>query len=77
MTKDNILGECKCLSKHEKDILTMALNTAIVDVNRILRESQRGITKVGKPLTYLREEIMEIIGDYNELKDKVEKTPVC
>lgn len=37
------LGECNfCLTKYEKDILTIALNSAQVDVEKTLNQTYRG-----------------------------------
>jgi hypothetical protein len=77
MTKDKILGDCKCLSKHEKDTLIMALNTATLDATKISLDTMRGINRVGAPPAEVVENMTRIIGSYNQLKDKVEKTPIC
>lgn len=77
MSKDIKLEQCKCLTKHEKDTLTNALNSASIDAQRILNESYRGVNVIGAPAREVREGLGRLVGDYSALKDKVEKTPVC
>ena len=68
---------CKCLTKHEKDTLIGSLNTSKIDAERILIESERGIVKVGIPISQLKKELGTLIGSYTELKDKIEAIPIC
>ena len=68
---------CKCLTKHEKDTLISALNSSKLDAERILTESERGIVRVGIPTSQLKEGLGTLIGDYMELKDKIETIPIC
>lgn len=68
---------CKCLTKHEKDTLIGSLNTSKIDAERILTESERGIVRVGIPISQLKKELGILIGNYIELKDKIETTPIC
>ncbi len=73
-----ILGECNfCLTKYEKDILTTALNSAKIDEERILNKSYRGEVTIGMPQAEVEERLTRLIGDYRQLKDRVEKTPIC
>lgn len=73
-----ILGECNfCLTKYEKDTLITALNSAKVDAEKILIQTERGVVQVGKPNAEVEEELTRLIGDYRQLKDRVEKTPIC
>jgi len=77
MLEDKKLKRCECLTKHEKDTLISALNTATVDVQRSLNESYRGINIIGTPPKDVREGLELLMGDYMTLKDKVDKTPIC
>lgn len=77
MSKDIRLEKCECLTKHEKDTLTNALNSSIIDAQRILNDSHRGINVIGAPAKDVREGLERLIGDYSELRDKVSKTPTC
>lgn len=77
MSKDKKLEQCECLTKHEKDTLINALNSAKIDSERLLNDSLRGKNVIGAPATYVREGLEKLIGDYSTLKDKVDKTPVC
>jgi len=77
MSKDIKLKRCECLTKHEKDTLTSALNTATIDVQRSLNESYRGINIIGTSPKDVREGLEMLMGDYSALKDKVDKTPIC
>lgn len=73
-----ILGECNfCLTKYEKDTLSTALNSAMIDAERTLNQSYRGEIVVGMPKTEVEEDLTRLIGDYRQLKDRVEKTPIC
>ena len=73
-----ILGECNfCLTKYEKDTLTTALNSAKIDAERTLSQTYRGEVVVGKPKKEVEEELTRLIGDYRQLQDRVEKTPIC
>lgn len=72
-----ILGKCNCLTKYEKDTLTNALNSAKIDAERILNKTYRGDVQIGKPKAEVEEELTRLIGDYRQLKDRVEKTPIC
>ncbi len=72
------LGECNfCLTKYEKDILTIALNSAQVDAEKTLNQTYRGEVTVGMPKAEVEEKLTRLIGDYRQLKDRVEKTPIC
>ena len=77
MSKDNILGQCKCITKEEKNTLIIAINSAKIDAERILTESERGNAVVGKPFKEVREELNILIGNYMSLKEKVDETPIC
>lgn len=77
MYKDGKLERCECLTKHEKNILISALNTATIDVQRSLNESHRGINIIGTSPKDVREGLEMLMGDYSTLKYKVEKTPIC
>lgn len=77
MSKDMKLEKCECLTKHEKDTLINALNSAKVDAELLLSESHRGVNVVGMSAREIREGLEKLIGDYSELKAKVEKTPTC
>jgi hypothetical protein len=77
MSKDAKLEKCECLTKHEKNTLTTALNSAIVDALRIINESRRGVNVIGKSPTEVRRDLEGLVGDYSELLDKVSKTPTC
>lgn len=77
MSEDTILGQCKCLTKHEKDTLTIAINSAKIDAERTLTESERGIAVIGKPFQEVRKELNILIGSYMSLKEKVDSTPIC
>lgn len=73
-----ILGECNfCLTKYEKDILTTAINSAKIDAERILSQTYRGEVKIGKPNAEIEEELTKLIGDYRQLKERIEKTHIC
>lgn len=73
-----ILGECNfCLTKHEKDTLTKALNTAMVDAEMDLSKTYRGEVTVGMPKAIVEAGLNRLIGDYGQLKDRVEKTTIC
>lgn len=39
------LQRCKCLNRHDKDILISVLDTAKIDAERILIDSERGYTR--------------------------------
>lgn len=77
MSKDRKLEHCECLTKHERDTLITALNSASIDAQRTLNESYRGINVIGAPAKDVREGLERLIGDYSTLKDKVGKTSVC
>lgn len=77
MSNDTILGQCKCINKHEKDMLIMAINSAKIDAERTLMESERGISVIGKPPQEVRTELNMLIGEYMSLKEKVDRTPIC
>jgi len=77
MSKDRKLERCECLTKHEKDTLISALNTATIDIQRSLNESYRGINIIGAPPKDVREGLELLMGDYLAMKDKVDKTPIC
>lgn len=77
MSKDRKLEHCECLTKHEKDTLIIALNSATIDAQRTLNDSYRGINVIGAPAKDVREGLERLIGDYSTLKDKVDKTPIC
>ena len=73
-----ILGECNfCLTKYEKDTLITALNSATVDAEMKLTQTYRGEVIVGMPKAEVEEGLTRLIGDYRQLKDRVEKTPIC
>lgn len=73
-----ILGKCLCITKYEKDILTTALNSAKIDAERILIQTEpRGGVQVGTPGSEVKERLTKLIGDYRQLIDRVEKTPIC
>lgn len=74
---ENKLEQCNCLTEYEKKILLNALNSAKIDAERLLIYSERGSIIVGKPTKEAREELSMLIGDYMNLKDKVDKTPIC
>ena len=61
----------------KKKILLNALNSAKIDAERLLTYSERGSIIVGKPTKEAREELTMLIGDYMNLKNKVDKTPIC
>lgn len=73
----NKLEQCNCLTEYEKKILLNALNSAKIDAERLLTYSERGSIIVGKPTKEARGELTMLIGDYMNLKDKVDKTPIC
>ena len=76
--KDMILGECNfCLTRYEKDTLTIALNSAIVDAEKTLNQTYRGEITVGMPKAEVEAGLTRLIRDYRQLKDRVEKTPIC
>ena len=77
MSENTILGQCKCITKHEKETLTTAINSAKIDAERILIESERGIAVIGKPFQEVRKELNMLIGNYMSLKEKVDGTPIC
>jgi hypothetical protein len=77
MSKDAKLERCECLTKYEKDILTTSLNSSIIDAQRTLNESYRGVNVLGMSKNDVREGLEKLIGDYSALRDKVDKTPVC
>jgi hypothetical protein len=77
MSKDRKLEQCECLTKHKKDILTTALNSATIDAQRTLNDSSRGINVIEASPKSVREGLERLIGDYSTLKDKVDKTPTC
>jgi len=77
MSKDAKLELCECLTKHEKDTMTNALNSAIIDAQRLLNDSYRGINVIGAPAKEVRRGLESLVGDYSALRDKVEKTPIC
>lgn len=77
MSKDIKLERCECLTKHEKDTLTTALNSAIVDALRTINESHRGVNVIGTSPTEVRRGLEGLVGDYSGLLDKVSKTPTC
>lgn len=72
-----ILGKCNCITKYEKDTLITALNSAKIDAEKILSQTYLGEVKVGKPKAEVEEELTRLIGDYRQLQDRVEKTPIC
>lgn len=76
MPKDK-LEQCNCLTKYEKSTLLNALNSAKIDAERLLIYSERGSIIVGKPTKEAKEELTILIGDYTNLKNKVDKTPIC
>lgn len=77
MSKDTKLEKCECLTKHEKDTLTTSLNSSIIDAQRTLNESYRGVNVIGAPAKDVRRELEGLIGDYSALRNKVGKTPIC
>lgn len=77
MPKDIKLEHCECLTKHEKDTLITALNSASIDIRRTLNDSYRGINVLGMSTSEVREGLERLMGDYSALRDKVEKTPIC
>ena len=77
MSKDRKLERCECLTKHEKDTLIIALNSATIDAQKSLNDSYRGINVIGASAKDVREGLERLIGDYSTLKDKVDKTPIC
>lgn len=72
-----ILGKCNCLTKYEKDTLITALNSAKIDTERTLSQTYRGEVTVGMPKAEVEEGLTRLIGDYRQLKDRIEKTPIC
>ncbi len=69
-----IFGECKfCLTKYEKDILTMALISAKIDAEKTLSQTYRGEVTVGMP----KAEVEEGLTRLRQLKDRAEKTSIC
>jgi hypothetical protein len=77
MSKDTKLERCECLTKYEKDTLTTALNSAIIDAQRLLNDSYRGVNVIGAPAKEVRRGLEGLVGDYSALRDKVEKTSMC
>lgn len=72
-----ILGQCNCITMYEKNTLLTALNSSKIDAERMLRESQRGKIQTGEPPREFEEKISILIGDYINLKNRVDKTPIC
>lgn len=72
-----ILGKCNCITKYEKDTLMTALNSAKIDAEKTLFQSHRGEVTLGMPKAEVEEGLTRLIGDYRQLTDRVEKTPVC
>lgn len=71
------LQHCNCIDKHEKDTLIRALETAKVDAEMILIDTERGKIRVGKPPAEVIEDMERLIGDYTSLRSKVDNTPIC
>lgn len=76
--KDEQLGECNfCLTKYEKDTLITALNSAKIDAERTLNQSYHGEVTIGMSKAEVEEGLTRLIGDYRQLKDRVEKIHIC
>lgn len=71
------LQYCKCIDKHEKDTLLRALDTAKIDAEMILIDTERGVIRVGKPAAEVKEDMERLIGNYTSLRSKVDNTPIC
>ena len=71
MSNDNVLGQCKCLDKFEKDTLITALDTSMFHSKKILSGSEHGMIRK------MKEELTELIGNYTILREIVDTTPIC
>lgn len=58
-------------------MLIRAIDTTIVDSDKVISRSEPNIIKIGMPVILLREELRKLIGDYVKLRDKIEETPIC
>lgn len=77
ISKDIKLDQCECLTEYEKDTLITALNSASIDAQRTLQDSYRGINVIGTSPRDVRKGLERLISDYLNLKNKIDKTPVC
>lgn len=70
-----LLKDCKCLYKEDKELLIQAMNDAIgFNAYRIRVTKERGVP------TQIPEEVKRLtikVRAFNELKDIIKDTPVC